>query len=54
MGIPQCIVIALYACACGITLNDVANGRKKPSALYTNIVSTAVLMGLLYWGGFFS
>ena len=52
-GIPQIIMIALHAMAYGIAVNEVAEGKKDGGYLLNKTISTALMMGLLWWGGFF-
>lgn len=53
-GIPQIIVIALYAMSVGITVAEVADGKRPQKDMVNRIIATAVMIGLLWWGGFFS
>jgi hypothetical protein len=53
-GIPQIIVIALYAMSVGSTLAEVADGKRTGKDMLNRILGTAVMIGLLWWGGFFS
>ena len=53
-GIPQAIVIALYAMAIGITMGEVNEGKATSKDVRNRVITTALLMGLLWWGGFFS
>lgn len=53
MGIPQIIVIVLYCVSVGVSL---ANHGKKIDASYSfwvKLFSTAIMIALLTWGGFF-
>ena len=52
-GIPQIIVIALYAMSYGIAVNEVAEGKKDGNFMLNKTLSTALMIGLLWWGGFF-
>lgn len=54
MGIPQVIVIVLYAMSWAMTCKDVADEKAEGSALFNKTLVIAGMMGLLWWGGFFS
>ena len=54
MGIPQIIVIILYTLSYGVTISEVADGKKSGSFMLTKTFVTALMIGLLWWGGFFS
>lgn len=54
MGIPQEIVIVLYAMALAIVIEQVASGNATPRTFFTKLISTWIMMTLPLWGGFFS
>lgn len=52
MQAPQIILICLIAFDLGVYA--IAHGTpKKPHNFFMSCVDSAVLLGLLYWGGFF-
>ena len=54
IGIPQIIVIVLYACGLGVSLAK--HGEMEESKRHNvvpTIIATAIHMVLLWWGGFF-
>ena len=53
-GIPQIIVIALYAMSYGVSVSEAAEGKRDGKFMLNKTLSTALMMGLLWWGGFFS
>jgi hypothetical protein len=54
MGAPQIIYIVLTAL--GLLLVAEKHGKvpEKPENLWTSLFATAIVVGLLIWGGFFS
>lgn len=54
MGIPQIIIIVLYALSYGAAINEVAEGKKDGGFMLNKTIATAIMMGLLWWGGFFT
>lgn len=52
MGVPQIILIVLLAIGCGSSLAKHGEPQEDENCWYT-IISTAILVGLLSWGGFF-
>jgi hypothetical protein len=54
LGIPQIILIGLYMISLGIEL--ARNGQDKTGKynVVTTFVALVLILGLLYWGGFFS
>jgi len=53
-GIPQILVVAIYAMSYGIRVNEVSTGKRPQKELMTATLSVILMMGLLWWGGFFS
>lgn len=53
MNAPQGIVLFLIGLS--VFLNLIKHGEKKQSEwnFHTSLISAAILLGLLYWGGFF-
>lgn len=51
MGIPQIILIGLYAMSLGIAA--VNNGKESKTNFLASLVTSAIVFGLLIWGGFF-
>ena len=50
-GIPQTITLILYTMVMGMQVNDCVQKNKSAS---TPIINYLLLMGLLWWGGFFT
>lgn len=53
MGIPQIIIIVLYAMNLGINLVKHGEPLEGKHNVIVTLVSTIVIMGILKWGGFF-
>lgn len=53
MGVPQIIVIVLYALGIGIAMCKHGEARTDKYNFFTALISTAINIGLLWWGGFF-
>lgn len=54
LGIPQIIIIVLYACGLGISLAKHGEMEEsKRHSVVPTIIATAIHMVLLWWGGFF-
>lgn len=53
MGVPQLIVIALFALSLGMSLADDGKVKTRKESFCTSLVSTGIMLFLLYWGGFF-
>jgi len=51
MGAPQIIYIVLLALGVGIAWNN--HGKATTTNFWATLVSTAITVGLLIWGGFF-
>lgn len=51
MGVPQIIVIVLYALSLGVSLCK--HGEYSKNNFFYSLVSVAIVFGLLIWGGFF-
>lgn len=53
MGIPQVIVIILYAMSLGVMF--VKNGEPKEGtySFWSAFISVVILFGCFWWGGFF-
>ncbi|MGL5330362.1 MAG: hypothetical protein ACRDD7_13920 [Peptostreptococcaceae bacterium] len=54
LGLPQILIIVLYALSLGIHLTNHGKDRKDKYDFWTSMVSAGMVFGLLYWGGFFS
>lgn len=55
MGAPQIILIVLYALSLGMVISK--HGEEKTNEKYNawaGLIGTAIQIGLLIWGGFFS
>ena len=53
MGIPQIIIIVLYAVALLIAAHEHGKPREGETNFWISLSGTAILFGLLIWGGFF-
>lgn len=53
MGIPQIIIIVLYAMGLGINLVKHGEPLEGKHNIVTSLIGTAIMIGLLIWGGFF-
>lgn len=51
MKIPQILVIGILAMSLGIKLAD-ASGKGESRGFWIGVISTAIWIGLLTWGGF--
>lgn len=54
MGVPQIIMIAMFAISLGISLAKHGEYRGDKYNFFTSLISVAIEAGILYWGGFFS
>lgn len=52
MGIPQYILLILYTLSLGMRLHEEA--EKPDKSAWSAVITYAVTMGLLWWGGFFT
>lgn len=55
LGIPQILILAIYFMNIGISLAK--NGERKDDGTYSvwsTLIATAISLGILAWGGFFS
>lgn len=53
MSTPQIIMIALLGMDVGIALSKHGQPRNANHSIFITLFSTAIFVGLLYWGGFF-
>lgn len=53
MGLPQFIYLGLFFVGLGITLSRFGE-PKRDHYDWGDIIASFVILGLLYWGGFFS
>lgn len=53
MGVPQILVIAMYAVSLLIYANEHGKRKTGKTNFWTGLVGTAIQVGLLVWGGFF-
>ena len=54
MGVPQILMIAIYAVALLIDANEHGKRRTGKTNFWAGLVGTAIQVGLLAWGGFFN
>ena len=52
MGIPQILVIVLWALSLGLTLAKHGEPRGGKESVWTALVGVAIMAALLWWGGF--
>jgi len=52
MGLPQIILLVIYTLGLGMHLNESIGNPKK--SIWSALLSYAITMGLLWWGGFFT
>lgn len=53
MTIPAIIYLVILGASLLFTAHDHGKPR-KPTNFWTALVATALVLGLLYWGGFFN
>ena len=53
IGWPQGLYLALTFLGIGISISRHGKAREGKHSLWTDTVSTGMVIGLLYWGGFF-
>ena len=54
MHAPQIIVLILYAITIGIELAQHGETEVKKHNVFVAMFGSALMLGLLWWGGFFS
>lgn len=52
MGIPQILVIVLYAMSLGISLVNHGKRSEKTENAGVTLIATIIIISLLWWGGF--
>ncbi len=53
MGIPQVLIILIYAMGLGINLARHGQPKTDTYSFGAALVSTGIVFALLWWGGFF-
>ena len=53
MGAPQIIVIIIYAMAIGIEATRHGQPKEGNHNVLTTLISVAINVAILWWGGFF-
>lgn len=53
-GIPQVIVVVLYILSLGLTLGKHGQPRNDKYDFRVTLVTTSIMIALLYWGRFFT
>jgi hypothetical protein len=53
MGAPQIIVVVLMALGAGLHLAKHGERKDERYNFVSDCIGSCVLLGLLYWGGFF-
>lgn len=54
LGVPQLIVICLYATGIGMHLAKDGEPRDENYSFLRNLIATVIAAGILWWGGFFT
>lgn len=54
MGLPQILLIGLYAMSLGISMSNHGESKTGKENFGNSLAATILMFGLLYWGGFFS
>lgn len=52
IGLPQGLLLALYMAS--LVINCVSDGKEEGTSWYGSVISIAIELALLAWGGFFS
>ena len=53
MGVPQIIIIVLYAITLLLSANNHGKSYKYNQNFWASLIGVAIVFGLLIWGGFF-
>jgi len=53
MGIPQIIILVLYALGLGVALAKHGEAELEQISFFKRLFSVAIHLLLLWWGGFF-
>lgn len=53
MGIPQIIIVILYALNVGIALAKHGEPKEGNYNVFFTLIGAAISVGILWWGGFF-
>lgn len=53
MGIPQIIIIVLYAMTLLVSAHEHGKPREGKTNFWISLLGVAIIFGLLIWGGFF-
>lgn len=53
LGVPQIIVIVLFTLSLGMSLADDGKMKTKKESFFASLISSGIMLFLLYWGGFF-
>ena len=54
MGLPQIILIGLFAMSLGTSMADHGKPKTGKESFGSSLVAVILMLGLLYWGGFFN
>ena len=54
LGIPQIIIVALMVLNIGVSLARYGQAKRDTYDLADVLFAPAIMLGILYWGGFFS
>ena len=54
IGWPQLLILALLLVGTGVQLAKHGEPRGGKHSFWVALISDAILIGLLYWGGFFT
>lgn len=53
-GTPQIIMVVLMMLNIGVNIAKYADSEQGKVGFWSSTISTVFMIGLLYWGGFFS
>ena len=54
MGLPECLLIAMLFMDVGAAAVKHGEPKKDTYNVWVSLIGAAIIIGLTYWGGFFS
>lgn len=54
LGIPQLLILAIYFMNIGMNLAKNGEVKDGTYSVWSSLIATAISLGILAWGGFFS
>lgn len=54
IGIPEIIMLMIHAVCWGIALVKHGEPEEGKHNIFNSMIGSAIALGLMYWGGFFS